>query len=136
TAIAYEERAGVAVDAGMLLRTGRVGLAAALVDADVAVRVDQPRHDPALAEVAGAFDGFVGDHAVAYVQLAPPPAGEHDPADLECLTHGADAIAPPSPPWAARFGPRIARLRGRNARPTVEAGQVRVPANCAAYNRS
>jgi hypothetical protein len=77
--VADQQRSPVAVVDRLLLGRLVVG-GAEVVEPQVAVRVDQPGHDPALGSSVGTGLGLVGDPAVDDVEVA-------------CLTVGEDRAA-------------------------------------------
>ena len=96
-AVAQQQRSGRAVVERLLLLGGLVDRAVG-VQSDVAVRVDESRHQPARAQVGGVGDRLVRDPAVGHVQVPVLPLGQHDPAYSQCLGHGGE-------PSGARVGP-------------------------------
>ena len=62
-------------------------IGAVVVEPEVAVGVDQPRHDPPLRDGLGARLDLVGDGPVHDVQVARLPVGKHRPPESLC-SHG------------------------------------------------
>jgi hypothetical protein len=74
-AVTQQQRPRVAVGDRLPLAL-LVADAAVRVEAHVAVRVDQPRHDPPLGDELGAALGLVGHQPVHDVQVTPLGVGE------------------------------------------------------------
>ena len=81
-AVAQEQRAGVAVGDRLLLRRRLVDGAVG-VEAEVAVGVDQPGHDPALGRGLGSGLLLEGDPAVDDVEVARLAVRQHGAAESE-----------------------------------------------------
>ena len=83
-------------------RSSSSSTAPCVVEADVAVRVDQPGHDPALGRPCSAPAlRLVGDPPVDDVQVARLAVGQHRSAEPQSVCHARDVTGP----------------RGRTARP-------------------
>ncbi len=96
SAVAQQQRPGVAVGDRLLLG-GRLVHRAVVVEAHVAVGVDQAGHDPAATGVLGRRDGLVGDVPVDDVEVARLSVGQHrstEPQRGLGSSHAPDATGP------------------------------------------
>ena len=114
-AVAQQQRAGVAVGDRLLL-AGRLVDAAVRVEPDVAVRVDQARHDPAARDQLGRGDGLVGDAPVDDVQVAALAVGQDRSGEPQRRHAARRYRAPRRWPDRAIGAGRFRRCRRRRPR--------------------